>query len=112
MNHRPLRVASLIQMELNKLIQREVELPLGTLATITVVEVDKKMEHAKVRVSILPSSNADKALQILHIAQGNLQHELMKKMNIKPLPRIQFVLDQGYAEAAKVEKLLIESEDK
>ncbi len=112
MNHRAERVQSLIQAELSKIIIREVEFPEGALATITSVEVDKKLEWANVLVSVIPSSFAAKAVQLLEKSVGELQYLLMKKLNIKPMPRIRFELDRGPEHAAVVEKLLIEDNNK
>ncbi|MEK7193470.1 MAG: 30S ribosome-binding factor RbfA [Patescibacteria group bacterium] len=109
MNYRPLRVSKLIHEELTKIINREIELE-GAIATITEVTVDKKLEHAVAKVSILPSAAAEKGIEVFRKAQGSLQHLLMKKLSIKPLPRIEFRLDRGAEYAARVEKLLIESE--
>lgn len=100
------RVQSLIQEELGKIILREVELS-GALATITGVEVDRKLERARVDVSVIPSAAAPAALAELVKRTGHLQHLLMKKMNIKPMPRIMFELDRGPENAAAVEKALL-----
>jgi len=51
-HHRPLRVGALILEELSKILLREVE-SRGELITITSVDVDKKLEHAIVYVSVL-----------------------------------------------------------
>ena len=112
MNYRPLRVAGLIQEELALMIEREVDLEPGTLVTVTGVEVDKKLEHARVMVSVVPHANTETMLERLKQAQGTLQHLLLKKLNIKPLPRIAFYADLGAENADRVEKLFIESEDK
>lgn len=108
MNHRPERVGKLIREELANLILREIEFPAGMFATITEVEVDRKLERAKVEVSVIPSDgNAEKAvLETLVRAAGDLQYQLMKKINIKPMPRIYFAIDHGYLNAAVIEKLL------
>jgi ribosome-binding factor A len=37
---------------------------------------------------------------------GQFQYLLLRKINIKPMPRITFALDHGLENAAKVEKLL------
>jgi len=96
----------LIREELSKMILREVEL--SALATITEVEVDKKLEGARVKVSVLPSTAAaeEQVLDALEQKAGYLQHLLLKKINIKPMPRIVFVIDHGFENAALVEKLL------
>ena len=104
MNFRSERVGKLIREELSKMILREVELP--ALATITEVEVDKKLEGARVKVSIIPATGEKKVIEELTKKAGYLQHLLLKKINIKPMPRIMFVVDHGFENAALVEKLL------
>ncbi len=100
------RVGKLIRAELSKIIIREVEFP-DALVTITGVTVDKKLERAKVSVSAIPSSAGDAALAELQKRTGYLQHLLMKKINIKPMPRISFYIDHGVENAAAVEKALL-----
>ncbi len=107
MNYRPLRVANLIRDELTKLILREVEFE-GALVTVTEVNIDKKLEAAVVRVSVLPSPKAADALKTLQSRTGALQHLLSRKLNIKPMPRIRFELDHGPEKAAGVEKILLD----
>jgi ribosome-binding factor A len=107
MNFRSERVSKLIREELAKMIVRELEFP-GALVTITEVEVDKKLEHAKVEVSVIPSSFGKGALEQLVENAGRFQHLLLKKINIKPMPRISFALDHGPENAATVEKLLLD----
>jgi len=86
------------------MILREVELP--ALATITEVEVDKNLEGARVKVSVLPAKEAENVLAILAAHAGHFQYLLLRKINIKPMPRIFFDLDHGLENAALVEKLL------
>jgi ribosome-binding factor A len=107
MNYRPLRVAKLIKEELGKLLLREIE-PNGALLTITEVAVSKKLDSARVRVSILPENKSAAVLKMLKAAQHELQHMLLKKINIKPMPQILFEIDYGVSNAANVERLLKE----
>jgi ribosome-binding factor A len=102
------RVSKLIREQLGEIIIREVDVPAGALATITEVEVDKKLEHAKVKLSVIPSERADAVMKELDKHAGYLQHLLFQKINIKPMPRIAFAIDHGYENAAKVEKKLLE----
>ena len=104
MNFRSERVGKLIREELSKMILREVELP--AMVTITEVEVDKKLEGARVKVSVIPASGEKAVLAELTARAGYFQHLLLKKINIKPMPRIVFVIDHGFENAALVEKLL------
>lgn len=100
------RVQSLIKDQLGIIITRELEFA-GALVTIMEVDVDKKMEYAKVMVSVIPSEKAEASLAELQKSAGYLQHLLLKKINIKPMPRIGFVLDRGPENAANVEKALL-----
>ena len=103
------RVSKVIREELGKIIIREMEFG-GALPTITTVEVDKKLEHAEVNVSVIPSVAGNDVLSALAKNAGTLQHLLNRKMNIRPMPRIMFALDRGLENAAKVEKILEEDD--
>jgi ribosome-binding factor A len=99
------RAASVIQEELARMIVRDVEFP-GGLITIVGVQVDKKMEHARVQVSIIPESAAPRGLRALNMRIGVFQHALNRKMGIRPMPMISFTLDRGNENAARVAELL------
>ncbi len=107
--YRSERVESLIQQQLGDIITRELEFD-GALVTIMTVEADRKLEHADVRVSVVPEAKGPAALGTLGREAGRLQHLLMKKINIKPMPRIVFTLEVGAVNAARVEKVLIAQE--
>jgi ribosome-binding factor A len=105
--YRSERVESLIQRELGALMARELEFG-GALVTIMFVEADKKLEHADVRVSVVPAEHAPEVMKLLGREAGRLQHMLMKKINIKPMPRIAFSLDRGAENAAQVERVFLD----
>ncbi len=104
--HRSERVESLIQHQLGEIITRELEFG-GALVTIMAVEADRKLEHAAIRVSVVPVAKEAEAMELLGREAGRLQYLLMKKINIKPMPRISFVLDRGAENAARVERAFI-----
>ena len=108
MNFRPQRVGKLIQHELGLFLAKELEFP-NALVTITDVEVEGKLDHAVVRLSVIPSSAAEESLRIAARSAGRLQHLLLKKINIKPMPRIRFEIDHGPENAAAVEKALLDA---
>jgi ribosome-binding factor A len=104
MNFRSERVGKLIREELSKMILREVELP--ALVTITEAVVDKKLDGARVKISVIPSKEDKNVLAILAAHAGHFQYLMLRKINIKPMPRIFFEIDHGFENAALVEKLL------
>ena len=105
------RVASLIQEELGHLMLRELEFN-GALVTITSVDVQKDLEAADVNVSVLPSEQGEEIMKLLRAQQKHLQFLLLRKMNIKPMPTIIFKLDHGLENAARVEKALLEDNNR
>ena len=111
MNHRPSRVSKLIQHQLGLIIAREIEFN-NTLVTITNVDTDKKLDRAVVNISVIPSSNQDNVLDLLNKQAPNIQHILLKKINIKPMPKISFKLDRGIENATRVESFFIDPQNK
>lgn len=98
MNYRNLRVANLIQEELGKIILREIEFPNSTLVTIVEVEVLKDLSHAKIKLGVIPVTAVPEVLEVLNNYRSFLQGLLLRKINIKPMPRIEFELDAGNQE--------------
>lgn len=95
MNYRNLRLANLIQEELGKMILREIEFPKSTLVTITGVEVPQDLSQARIKLGVIPVGAAKEALATMERNKPFLQHLLMKKINIKHVPRIEFELDNN-----------------
>lgn len=103
------RVESLIKEELNKIILRELEFP-GILVTVTEVDVQRDLDYAVVNVSVLPGDKSGEVLKILNKNRKHLQHLLLRKVNIKPMPEIRFKIDYGPEKAAELEKKFLEIE--
>lgn len=104
------RVESLIQEELGKIIVREMEFPAGSLVTISGVEVQKDLDYANILISVIPTDKTDKAVELLEKRQKYLQHLLLEKIHIKPMPEIRFKADYGLAKAAETEKVFLKIE--
>ena len=108
MKFRPERVSSLIKQILSLILLKEVEID-GALITLTDVEIkNKDLQLARVKISVIPTGRSKDVLKLLKSRQGYLQHLLNEKMNIKPMPRIEFEIDYGMEKAAGVEKALME----
>ena len=104
MKHRLERVNSLIKEELAKLIEKEVESP-GVLITITEVLTSKNMSQAIVGLSFFPSNKSKEVLKAMN-QNRDLERQLRKNLNIKPMPKIVFEIDRGLEKAARIEELL------
>jgi ribosome-binding factor A len=107
--HRREKIESLIQEELAKILLRDVEFPLGTLVTISYVNVSSDLSEAKIGVSVMPQERTARVIEVLGKLRGFIQTSLTRKMNIMPMPHIVFEIDRGSENAARVEKLLREA---
>lgn len=103
------RVTSLIQEHLNAIIMREMEFG-GALVTITEVIIQKDLDYADVYVSVIPDERAEEVVMKLNGSKGYLKHLMVRKINIRPMPEIRFIMDTGMSHAAKLEKTFIEIE--
>ena len=103
------RVTSLIQEHLNKIIMREMEFG-GALVTITEVLIQKDLDYADVYVSVIPDDRTEDVVMKLNGSKGYLKHLMIRKINIRPMPDIRFIMDTGMSHAAKLEKTFIEIE--
>lgn len=103
------RVESLIREKLNELILRELEFG-GALVTVTEVEVQKDLDYAAIKVSVIPGEKSKKVLELLDQSKKRLRHLLLRKINIKPMPELRFAVDIGMEKAAEIEKALLEIE--
>jgi len=109
--YREERLKGLIKKELGWIIERRLEIP-NSLLTLTSVEINKHSGIAVIGFSVWPLTNSQKALKILKKNQNYFRFLLIKKINIKFLPKIEFVIDTGLANAAKIEKIIIEDKIK
>lgn len=102
------RVSELIRKELGELILRSLEFD-GAIMTIVDVEVTKKIDYARIHCSVIPSSKSNDVLRVLNTAKFRLQGDLLRKINIRPMPELSFVIDHGTEKAAEIEKIMINS---
>jgi ribosome-binding factor A len=98
---RNLRVGELIREELSKIFLRDMDF--DAFVTINSVEVIGKMETAHVKVSVLPEDKGKEVYDLLQKERGSIQFKLARKLNIKPMPRLDFGLIR-IEEAEKIEK--------
>lgn len=106
MPHRLPQINELILHELNTLLLTQVDFPRDCLVTITFVHVSKDLRQAKVGISVLPLDSAKAVLKIIRQHVGRLQLLLNRKLSLKPLPRLSFVIDDTEARAAEVEEAI------
>lgn len=106
MSERLQKVNQLIQKEISRIILKEVEFPSGALVTITRVEASPNLTESKVFVSVFPDDKSKIIIGILNKSIYNLQQKLNKRLNMRPLPRLIFVVEEMTKEAGQIEEIL------
>jgi len=106
MSYRIAQINELIRQELSTLLLTEIEFPKNCLVTIMRVETSKDLHYAKVWLSVMPTYYTKKVLDNLKANAGHLQFLLNKKLSMKPLPRLNFTIDESEKKAAEIEELL------
>lgn len=109
MNHRKERMESLLCGEIARMLREELEFK-DMLVTVTGVESDGDLDEAKVKISVLPSNRAEDALNIARPFARHFHGMLVRKLNLRPIPRLRFEIDHGPEKAAEVEKVFLESD--
>lgn len=99
------KINELLKQEIGSLILKEFDFSKDTMVTITNVDTSNDLRQTKVKVSIMPSSKAEKILRVLNSQASNIQKLLGKKLKIKTIPKIQFQLDSSEKKASRIEQL-------
>lgn len=91
--YRNLKMADLIEEELGKLIEREIYVE-GALVTITDVFVTPDLLQAKVKLGIIPKAKELEGFLAVEKRLPALRHALVRKMNVKPMPKLSVEIDK------------------
>jgi len=99
------KVNSLLEQEIGKIILRDFYFP-GTMITLTHVDASANLIEAKVYISAYPDAKLDEIIKVLDKNVARIQHEINKKLRMRPVPKIKFVKDRETAKIGRVEELL------
>lgn len=105
-NKRIEKVNSLLEREIGQILQREIIFPADVLVTLTRVDSTANLIETKVYISVLPDQKADQVMDILKRNIYDIQQKINRKLNMRPIPKIIFVIDKDASKAGRVEELL------
>lgn len=100
-----------IKKELGGLILKELDIPSDIVITITRVECSGNFFFAKVFVSIIPEDKKEFFFKLLTKKASFFQRIINKRLRIRPVPKIEFVLEGKIKQAARIEELLKKIKD-
>jgi len=106
MSKRVLQINSLLETELSQILNREVEVPSDCIITLTDVETSADLRQAKAYISVLPEKETRRVFKTLSRQKSQIQSLLHKKLFMKPLPKLEFIIDKTESHASHMDKLL------
>lgn len=106
MSKRTDQVAGLLRQEINNIIIKDFEAPLGTLLSVTEVTVSPDLKNATAYISIIPENKIGTALQAIKKFAGHIQKDLGGKMSMRTVPRIKIELDERDLKYKKIDEAL------
>lgn len=103
------RINQLLRDEIDRLIRYETDDPtLGTMISVTDVEVTQDLQKAKVYVSFLDDASQKEIMARLRKAARFFRREVAERVNLRHTPEFEFVYDPSIARGARVLQLLRE----
>ena len=102
------KLNELLKEELSKIIAREVDVPSGALITITRIETTDNKIASRVFFSVFESKTGDEEILLKELTRQTpfIQRFLNKRMRIRPVPKIKFLIDKEEKNRERVEELL------
>jgi ribosome-binding factor A len=105
--YRCIRVGELIQAELADLLLRELKDPRLHLATVSRVEVSTDLRHARVYISRVGNEEEQQAtLAGFQRATGFIRTQLGKRLKLRYIPQLTFILDTAIAYGVRISQIL------
>ncbi|MBI4137698.1 MAG: 30S ribosome-binding factor RbfA [Candidatus Sungbacteria bacterium] len=101
----------LLREELSKIVDREVDFSEDCLATITRAAVSPDGRYAKVFFTVFGGSEQD-ALARLEKQTPGVQRLINRKLRMRPVPKIRFLIDEEEMRREAIEKSLAEIKKK
>jgi ribosome-binding factor A len=105
MSRRVEQINEQLRLELANLIARNLSLDDG-LITIIYVKTTADLRYAKIGISVLPMQKSGSALKQLRHHNSVFTGELRKKLNMKFIPKFNWVIDSQERYAIEIEKVL------
>jgi ribosome-binding factor A len=102
------RVADRLLQEISDLLQSMND-PRLKLVSVTVVNIDRELEHADVFVSTVgDEARRKEVMQVLNGAQGYIRREVSQRVQLRRAPELIFHWDPSPEKAEQISKMLDE----
>lgn len=106
MSRRIDKVNELLRHEIGVWLSRSFDPPSGCVVTIEEVKTSADLGHTKVFLSVLPEEQSTRVLAGLESLRSDLRSHLFKRLTMKFVPVVHFVIDDREARAERIHRLL------
>lgn len=100
------RVGDLLRQEISDIIMRRMKDPRIGFITVTGVNVTDDLKSARVFVSVLKEEERELTLKVLNEARKMVRSELAKRVKLRAIPVLEFIMDEAIEYGSRIEKLL------
>lgn len=104
------KVDILIREEVASIINKELLFPKGVLVTVTRIVSSHDLYYADAFISVFPKKEAE-VLALLNKKVSFIQGTLNKRLKMRPVPRLQFKIDEEEKKRERIEKLIAKSDN-
>lgn len=106
-SNRQKKIAGVLQSDLANVLQQRLRESgqLGTIISVSKVNVTVDLSVAKVYVSIFPSKNADEVVAELNVLKPRIKHEVaqLTRHQLRKMPELSFYNDDSLDYISKIE---------
>ncbi|NLU36241.1 MAG: 30S ribosome-binding factor RbfA [Clostridiales bacterium] len=109
-NYRINRISEEIRKEVSDIIRNDVKDPrIAEFSSVVKTEVTGDLRHAKIYVSVMAGEKERKdTLEGLKKASGFIRRELGKRLDIRHVPELQFIMDNSIEYSVEISKKISE----
>lgn len=112
MRYRRLRVQDQLREEVSRILFRDIKDPGIGFVTVMEVKLTEDLKIAKVFCSIYgDEAEKAKSMAALNRSKGYIKFLLGQRIRLKYIPEINFVLDDTFEKAARIEEILKKEKD-
>jgi ribosome-binding factor A len=106
MSERIAKLNSLVQQEVANILAKEIEFPSSYFVTVSRTEVADDAESAKIWISVMPATHQQAVLDIVTKQIKDIQSILNKRLVMKFVPKLTFLIDESNERADRITKVL------
>lgn len=105
------RISEEVRKELDSILREDVSDPrIAGTWSITRCEVTRDLRYCKVRISVLEDERREDMQKALKSAAGFVRRTLGRRMDLRYVPEVIFEMDNNIEYAAKISRILMETE--